>query len=138
MEPLRPAVRDRADLVGVTRSVLVFAPLNGSETGTGAIIRLPAAKWALACHRGWDCGRQLLGERDRGQHATDSGGYSSDVCRGARQFGPLSAVGGFMDGPFEVPAFRPASSVRSDEVRLGVGSRHRELGGADIDGPDYA
>ena len=39
---------------------------------------------------------------------------------------------------FEVPALRPASSVRSDEVRLGVGSRHRELGGADIDGPDYA
>ena len=53
-------------------------------------------------------------------------------------FGSLPAAGGFMAGPFEVPALRPASSVRSDEVRLGVGSRHRELGGADIDGPDYA
>jgi hypothetical protein len=30
----------------------------------------------------------------------------------------------------EVPALRPASSVRSDEVRLVLGSRHRELGGA--------
>ena len=43
-----------------------------------------------------------------------------------------------MARPFEVPALRPASSVRSDEVWLGVGSRHRELGGADIDGPDCA
>jgi len=111
---------------------------SGSKTGTGAIARLPAAEWALARYWGWDCGSQLLGERDRGQHAADSGGYSIDGRRGARQFGPLAAVGGFMDGPFEVPAFRPASSVRSYEVRLGVGSRHRELGGADIDGPNFA
>ena len=36
--------------------------------------------------------------------------------------------------PFEISALRPAGSVRPHEVRLAVGSRHGELGGADVDG----
>jgi hypothetical protein len=40
--------------------------------------------------------------------------------------------------PSEISALRPASSVRSNEVRLAVGPRHSELGGADIDGAHHS
>ena len=38
------------------------------------------------------------------------------------------AAGGFVACPFETSALRPASSVRSQKVRLAVGGRHGELG----------
>src|SRR5579863_1544546 len=110
MEPLRRAVRDRADLAGATCSVHVFFRRNGSETGTRAIARLPAAEWAVAGCWERDGGRKFLGKRGGSQHANVFGCCSRDVCRGARQFGQLRAAGGFMARSFEVPALRPASS----------------------------
>ena len=66
-------------------------------------------------------GVQFLGNRHGSQHADDFGRCSRDVRRVARQVGLLPAVGGFMAGPFEVPALRPASSVRSERSMGGRG-----------------
>src|ERR1035441_4306429 len=134
MEPLRCAVRDRTDLVGATGPVLVSVRLDGDERGTGAIARVPTAEWALAGGRRWGGGREFLGDRVGGQYAHDSGGHSRDIPCFARRSGSLPATGGFVACPSEISALRPASSVRSNEVRLAVGPQHGELGGADVDG----
>ena len=46
----------------------------------------------------------------------------------------LPSHGDFVACPTEVSIVGSAGSVRSDEVRLAVGSRHRELGLADVHG----
>src|ERR1039458_10151595 len=111
MEPLRRAVRDRADCVGATGPPLVPVRLDGGERGTGAIARVPAAEWALAGGRRWGGGREFLGDRVGGQYAHDSGGHSGDIQCLARRPGSLPATGGFMACPFEISPLRPASSV---------------------------
>src|SRR5690349_13327708 len=86
MEPLRRAVRDRADLAGATCSALIFVRIDGQENGTGAIAGVSAAEWTMAGCWERDNGRQSLGKRHGSQHADDFVCRSRDVCRGTRQF----------------------------------------------------
>src|SRR4051794_6577218 len=102
MEPLRRAVRDRADLFGATCPALAAVRLHAAERGVGAIARMPAAEWTLAGCRGWGCGRELLGERYGGEHADDSWGCSSELRYVAGRSGSVPAIGGFVGYPFEV------------------------------------
>ena len=76
---MRRAMRDRANLVGATCAVFVSVRLNGDERGTGAIARVPAAAWALACRCRQGGGREFLGERFGGQHAHGSGATQQTV-----------------------------------------------------------
>ena len=137
MEPLRRAVRDRADIVGATCSALVFIRLNGYKKGSGAIAGASTAEWALAGCWGRGCGRQCLGDAIAvntlmilgAAPATFAGALDSLVhCR------PLEA-----SWMVRLKFRLSDRQVRFDPTKYGwAGSRHRELGGADIDGPHHA
>src|SRR5262245_5215697 len=111
MGPLQRAVRDRADCLGTTCSVLVSMRLRCAERGIRTIARVPAVQRALAGGRAGTRRRELLGGCDGGQYADDLGGPSGKVRVFAWRPGPLPATGGFLACPFEVSPLRPAGAV---------------------------
>ena len=71
------------------------------------------------------------------QHTDDSRSRSENIRRFSSGAGSMPATGGFVACPLEVSSFGSAGPVRFNEVRLALGSRHGELGGADVHGADH-
>ena len=138
MEPdCSTAIRDRSRHRWHLLSLCTLSPIAArcDEKGSADRCLRNRREWNLVA--GNERRLQFLGDlRARGPTLSAMSVQAPAIFAAPLKLLSVPAAGGFVARPAEVSILGSAGSVRPNEVRLALGSQHRELGVADVHGAD--